>query len=116
MDNNKEIVEFEGMRSHFPKILYPNESVTIITNIKTPNVKGKYLLHICLVHEHVRWIEDNYIDIPVEIIEGTNSHLLRDIPIYYQDFDFNLDQQISHQMIEKYIKTKYAKKMRIIEI
>jgi SAM-dependent methyltransferase/uncharacterized protein YcfL len=116
LDDSGNIEEFDGILSPIPKILYPQESVTVLTRIKTPEHKGKYILRFCLLHECVRWIEDNVLDIPVEVAEKIH-HSLEDVPIYCQDFDFNSDQDIAKQMISSYINENHQnKKLRILEI
>ncbi len=77
---------------------------------------NRYILRFCLVHECVRWIEDNVLDIPVEVTEKIH-HSLEDMPIYCQDFDFNSDRDIAKQMISSYINENHQnKKLRILEI
>jgi ubiquinone/menaquinone biosynthesis C-methylase UbiE/uncharacterized protein YcfL len=116
LDNDGHIVEFEGIRSHIPKPLYPNQSVSVIANIKTPKRQGKYILKLLPVLENIRWIEENGLEIEVEIIKKINQNL-ENIPIYHQDFDFNSDQEIAKAMITSHISEHFQnKKLRILEI
>lgn len=116
LDSNGNVIEFEGLRSPIPNVLYPGESITVITSIKTPVIKGHYVLRICLVQEHVKWLEDTLLERHIEIVYN-NNHLLKKVKKFNQPFEFNSDQNFAKQMISTHIRKNYHnKKLRILEI
>jgi glycosyltransferase involved in cell wall biosynthesis/ubiquinone/menaquinone biosynthesis C-methylase UbiE len=120
LDNKGNVIEFEGLRSHIPKVLYPGDSITVITSIKTPATKGHYVLRICPVQEHVKWLEDIVLERPIEVVYNSvynRNHLLKDLKIFNQTFEFNSDQNLAKNMIIAYIRKNYPQKnLRILEI
>lgn len=110
------LIEFEGIRSKIPKDIYPQQSVSIITQIKTPIATGDYLLKVCFLQESIRWFENESLYLPIKIVSRSN-HALKSIPIFNQKFDFNNDQNSAKQFILEWIeKNNKDKKLRILEI
>ena len=116
LDDERNMIVFDGLRSPIPKVLYPGESITVITSIKTPVVKGHYVLRICPVQEHVKWLEGFVLERSIEVVENSN-HMLENLKIFNQGFEFNSDQNLAKNMITTYICENYPnKKLRILEI
>lgn len=94
-----------AMRLKIPPPIGPSKNLERHNNV-LPNSN---ILRFCLVHECVRWIEDNVLDIPVEVTEKLH-HSLEDLPIYCQDFDFDSDQDIAKQMISSHTNKNHQNK------
>lgn len=115
-DHKGNLIEFEGIRSKIPKDIYPQQSVSIITQIKTPIATGEYLLKVCFLQESIQWFEHESLYLPIKIVSRSN-HTLKSIPIFNQKFDFNNDQNSAKQFILEWIeKNNKDKKLRILEI
>jgi uncharacterized protein YbaR (Trm112 family) len=58
-------VETEQIRTPFPIDLHPGRSLTVPVMIDPPGRPGRYLLDVTLVHEHVAWLEEGAVRVPI---------------------------------------------------
>lgn len=58
LDENENIVEFEGIRSTISETINPGENIETIMSIQTPKNKGHFKLMLDMVQENVMWFSD----------------------------------------------------------
>jgi len=73
LDQKRQPVVYDGLRTKLPGDLNPGESVTLKALIRSPESPGEYLLQVTLVQEGVAWFSDlggGQISLPVSVVKG----------------------------------------------
>jgi len=106
-------VIFEGERSPLPIPLTPGSSVTVICDIITPAMPGKYLFQFQALIEGIRWIEDAIFSIPI-LVEHEFS---RQSPLEYtiNNYSYQEDHTLSLYLAEHMLNAIPGSK-RLLEV
>lgn len=114
-DSKGNVAVFEGVRTAFPAPLKAGREMTIPLQIQTPDEPGDYVLEVVLLHELVKWADDNTLKVNVSVLEKMEEHL----DLFSQveaSFSEKWDDDTSLHMLMEHILQTGQEKIRLLEI
>ena len=117
LDQKGNLIIQDGERTKFPIEIESEREITLPLHIKTLNESGEYIIRVALLHEGVRWVEENVLDIPVTI--QNNSQLdLEYFPIIRakSGYDYGKDHAEARGLLVDFLSKNYKGNITIVKI
>lgn len=117
LDLKGNVIIQDGERTKFPIEIESEREITLPLHIKTLNESGEYILRVALVHEGVRWVEENFLDIPVAIqncsrLDSEYFPVIRAKSAY----DYGKDHAEARGLLVDFLSKNYKENITIVEI
>lgn len=99
---------WDGLRTTLPAAIAPDQSMTVIADVKTPEQTGNYILRVQLVLEDRCWLDAPVMDIPIVV----SNRSARSLPVARtsNSFDYATDHQRSVDHLVRIAETRFAGK------
>lgn len=101
-----EVCVWDGLRTRLPASIAPNQSLTVITDVKTPEKAGNYILRIQLVIEDRCWLDGPVFDIPIVV----SKRSIRSLPVARtaDSFDYATDHQRAAAHLQRVAEARFT--------